>query len=171
MLSVLAVPLLSCSRAPSLPQSSQTDAPPETSRRLDGAKPCTLLTREEVELALNERQPSFEPMGRPILIGMTICTASRGDSVASWGVLSKSATGLFDRYLALNHGHTRKVDGVGDAAVWDEGLKTLVVRQADRGIGVRLRVAHPPVGTPKARQDYVAVVAKRLAARVLERTA
>lgn len=136
-----------------------------------GGGPCRLLDVGEVELALNVTigGSASGSRTRPALAGMEMCSVRSDGSVAAWGVLSKASAERFSQYKDW-HGpdlEPRRVDG--RPAVWDEGLRTLVVLDGTRAIAVRLTVEHPPLRKGADVAAYVERTAARLAARALKR--
>jgi hypothetical protein len=69
--------------------------------------------------------------------------ASEGESQADQGG-ARSAKAAFGEYADAYDDFLEPVDGLGDQAVWDEELSTLLARKGDRIVGVRLSTPGQP---------------------------
>jgi len=131
---------------------------------------CRLLSKEEVELALNAAAGVPLEQGRPILPGMSMCSLNTSTgSVASWGVLSKSAQSQFQSYVQASRQYLNPMTMAGKDGVWDQQLATFVVLKGTRAIGVRLTVTRPPLSKGLDRKTYLEQTARLLTLRALRR--
>lgn len=161
----------SCVRKAGVP----SDTGDSTKEASPVASPCSLLDATDLELALNITLPSAFSVaegpqaGRPILAGMQMCTVAYAGSVASWGLLSKGAGRLFRTYREWNGSEVTETTVAGQEAIWDGGLRTLIVLAGDRAFGVRLTVKDPPLGKATDAQAYAQQATKRLATVAVRR--
>ena len=170
VVAIAALAASACARTPALPTAANP-ADVASDQPVAGRGPCRLLDVDEVELAINVTIGGTvsESRIRPALAGMDMCGVRSDRSVAAWGVLSKSAAARFRQYKDWNGGwlEPRTVDG--HPAVWDPGLRTLVVLDGSRAVAVRLTVEHPPLRKGADADGYTERTAGQLAARALKR--
>lgn len=170
LLAVGALAATACSRTPSLPAASN---PADVTKGTPVGKDpsCRLLEVGDVELALNATVGGTVtgPRTRPALFGMHMCGVRSDRSIASWGLLSERAAERFHQYKDWNSPYLESREVDGRPALWDKRLRTLVVLDGNRAVGVRLTVEHPPVRKGADANAYVERAAARLAALALKR--
>lgn len=165
-----------CSDAPTVPaplSSDSEDAGVPVGD--DGA--CRLITRDEASVAIDAVPGAASTGSRPLLVGMTMCSVEakrqrqrRGQARAAWGVLSSGGRRRFDQYVSFHRPYVREVEGLGDRAVWDPGLRTVLVVRDDAVLALQVGVVGPPAGSKdKGRASYVRTTGVTLAARMLTR--
>jgi len=131
---------------------------------------CRLFAAGEIELAVNAGvSSSMNP--RPILTGMQMCGLTSNDSTsgAYWGLLAKSAGAKFADYRDWNKPYISSMPGIGDDALWDENMGTVLVAKGSRVFGLRLAVKQAPVSSRRDRSGYSRKTAEHLARKALRR--
>lgn len=157
-----------CTQKAEIPTGLDSSDIDSAAKQLSGV--CRLLMPEEVELALNAPLGDLSPASRPVLKGMPMCTMGTGPkgSAISWGLSSRSGPSLFKRYAVWNKDYVEDVSGLGDKAIWDENLTTLIVLHKNRVLGVRLTF-----NSPKSKSSEPALrprqTASALAIKILRR--
>ncbi len=109
---------------------------------------CSLLTQAQVRTAIGGTDATPLPGGHPILVGMQMCrwvsNLNRPDtSVVHLGVWKAhptappdAARNEFERYKQANKAHLEDVADLGTHSVWDHQLRTLLVRDEDKILGL-----------------------------------
>lgn len=125
------------------------DPAPATISHAQGAKPCDLLTVEEIKTATGLMAEAGKSEGEDS-IGCTwvIDSADAGKSTVSVDLFEPSL------YPGLAPGAAEPVSGVGDAALWASGLWTLYVHAGQRAFSVQvvlLSVKQQPIAQALAR--------------------
>lgn len=108
---------------------------------------------------------------QPAAPRMQMCTAfsEDGKSQLSWGFVPSAGSRTFDLYARVNQAYVDRLSETGDDALWDAGLKTLLLRDGSRLVGVRLKVARPSLNRGVTRQEYLQETSRALALRAMER--
>ena len=161
---------LDANEQPATGETADGDSRRPRGESVDAVDACSVVTKDEAASALGQAPDdllsSRSPL--PILVDMSMCgfqsatgpaeargsvavgvwrsaseAASAGESQADQGG-ARSAKAAFGEYAAAYDDFLEPVDGLGDQAVWDEELSTLLARKGDRIVGVRLSTPGQP---------------------------
>lgn len=160
---------------------SETDPDPSETAEMAGPDADEGTDEVEVVELRDYIDPGFWPdppaddpsargaWGRPMLPDMVMCEASADEARVAWGVLTEDAEARFGRYRDWHADYVEEVAIADYDAVWDPGLRTVVVLADDAAVGLWLTAPNPPVGDDQDPTDYFEQQALELAERMVDR--